>query len=610
MPRDVRREHLLDALGATCLWVVAIAVYARLYVAISFTDEAFYIALPYSFWLGHQPVGDEIATHQFAGLLLQPAISAYAALMGSSSGIVLFSRHLYFAVALACTLLVRRYFTRAFGGRVANFVAAVSLAYIPFLIPSISYNSLAGFGLLVGAVFFASACLPDRDPARLCLGVATLAAATFAYPPLIVAAGATVVLGLIGLRATRGSALLRRASVYVALTGIGCAVLASLVLLALGDIEDFARILEFNSAMAAQGGGAEKLTYLGYEFAKESRFFVALVVVLGCIALGYSRLSRVAAAALLCAALAPALHWIGRLYKPITEPYSTIPFVLSAIGLAAPMVLFAVRSQLTRDRWIGLAILVAASFIATPVILWSTANGLRNGTLGMLPATLVTLACLSRLQTARADAPPPPPPQTITHECDEAENATRPHAGLPFALLLTSLIAFQLVQTWTHNYGDFPIWQLRVAVTDGPWKGIRTSPGRLGFIRKLTADLAQARGAAQTVIFFPFFPAGYLLTDLRPLTPAIWIFPDSDTWWGNRAARAIYADELRKREEQPGLVVQMHCVPLTSRRAKFPSEPDDPLTQRLTGPDYRVTHTHPCYTISSRQQNHRPEHAQ
>ncbi len=64
-------------LGVVAIFgITALAVYARLYFGIDFTDESYYAALPYAFSLGHRPLQDELAIHQFAGLMLVPAEKA------------------------------------------------------------------------------------------------------------------------------------------------------------------------------------------------------------------------------------------------------------------------------------------------------------------------------------------------------------------------------------------------------------------------------------------------------------------------------------------------------------------------------------------------------
>src|SRR5580700_10165291 len=87
------------ALAALALAVVAVS-YWRLSYGVDFTDEAWYVAVPYRFVLGGRPYVDELSVPQTtAAVLLYPFLWAYHALAGRT-GIVLFVRHLHFLVAL------------------------------------------------------------------------------------------------------------------------------------------------------------------------------------------------------------------------------------------------------------------------------------------------------------------------------------------------------------------------------------------------------------------------------------------------------------------------------------------------------------------------------
>jgi hypothetical protein len=76
--------------------VIIGATYVRMYFGADFTDQAYYVAVPYRFVLGARPFIDETTpSQQSAGLLGYPFIWAYHALFGVS-GIILFARHLHF----------------------------------------------------------------------------------------------------------------------------------------------------------------------------------------------------------------------------------------------------------------------------------------------------------------------------------------------------------------------------------------------------------------------------------------------------------------------------------------------------------------------------------
>ncbi|MEW6685760.1 MAG: hypothetical protein AB1393_06085 [Candidatus Edwardsbacteria bacterium] len=91
--------------------VVMLVTYRRLYYGVDFTDEAFYVAMPYHFVLGGRPFIDEVNVLQTASFLTFPFIKLYYVLVGSTEGIILFTRHLYlifmFLVALAVFITIK-----------------------------------------------------------------------------------------------------------------------------------------------------------------------------------------------------------------------------------------------------------------------------------------------------------------------------------------------------------------------------------------------------------------------------------------------------------------------------------------------------------------------
>src|SRR5271154_313747 len=89
-----QRRLGLGLLAAFTLTAVGVS-YWRLYYGVDFTDEAWYVAVPYRFVLGGRPYVDELSVPQTSA-----AVVLYPALAGRT-GLVLFVRQLHFLVALA-----------------------------------------------------------------------------------------------------------------------------------------------------------------------------------------------------------------------------------------------------------------------------------------------------------------------------------------------------------------------------------------------------------------------------------------------------------------------------------------------------------------------------
>ena len=88
-----------------------------------------------------------------------------------------------------------------------------------------------------------------------------------------------------------------------------------------------------------------------------------------------------------------------------------------------------------------------------------------------------------------------------------------------------------------------------------------------------------------------------LMSDLRPRTPTVWLFPSDRGLLGNRSIRRVYARSFSGAETLPDLVVRMSCVP-TRELWNLEAPPDDPVVARLSGVSYRTLVERRCYEIS------------
>ncbi len=576
--RELGPSLAADRVSRGVFILAVLAIYPRLFFGVEFFDGAFYVALPYSFDLGHRPFLDESALHQLAGLLTWPFVNLHLRIMGSNEGIVLLSRHLFFAASLGTSLLVRRYLRQLFPEAVANLVALIPLAYIPFCIPDLSYNTIAHLGLLAGAVLLASALLTASPGRYVAAATASFGLASFAYPPMILSLGPSLALGLALIHRVNGKAAGKAGLVAAVATSALTISLAAALLIALGLPGELERIIEVSQSQAQQGGGLVKLEHLWREFKLERSYFTLLAITLSCILGLHCALRDERLAILVSLLLGPALYLASGFYVPFTRPMITTPFVLSALGLAAPFLLFVIRHRIVRERWLGLVIIATTSFLAASVILWATANGLRNAALGFLPAALVTIASLSLLRRS----------SSLGHR-----SARR---GVVFAVLVASLLAFQIHQLWDHFYREETLVKLDQRIDSGAWRGIRTSAAKKHFIDALGRALETHRGDAETVLFFDHFPGGYLLSDLQPLTSALWIFPSKKMFQGTVELRRIYAQKYRAGESLPDMVVRMSCIP-AQRLFNVVLPPDDPLAQHFVGDHYQTVETQRCYEI-------------
>lgn len=119
--------------------------------------------------------------------------------------------------------------------------------------------------------------------------------------------------------------------------------------------------------------------------------------------------------------------------------------------------------------------------------------------------------------------------------------------------------AFVLLVFLGYNYGfvygDGDIRSLSVRIDRGPFKDLITKPEKKRFILALEASI-RAFGGHDRVLFYDYFPGGYLMTDARPATNTVWQRPE---WLSGRRIHIL--EYLRKPAHQPEMVVRMKSVP-------------------------------------------------
>jgi len=579
-----------DVVGRVLFIVTLVAVYPRIYFGFSFFDEAYYLALPVGFLAGHMPFVEERALPQLASLLTAPWVALWVGAVGSTEGIVLFARHLYFAAAVATALGVAWFWRRGVGERFAWLSAALVVVYVPFCLFALSYNTFTLLGSWLACVALAvTVSRVDLPSPAVAMGGATLALAivSFGYPPMFFVALPALVLTLWQTRVERGTEAAAAALRGAVWAGGVCLLVLGGALLVLGLPGAFDEILAFSRAQAVQGGGALKLRGMFLELVFQRSFLALLAsaLLVSLAPLGLRSLRRTPLAFVGACLVAPALTGAAGFYREFHSPYTATPFVLSLLGFAAPLVFASARGRFDPSWRRGLAVYIALSWVAGLAIWWATSNGLRNAALGFAPAAIATLACIALPPREHGDEAAPPSP-------------TLPHA---VTLAMASLVAFGVIDLWTHAYRERPPARLEAVVEHGPWRGLRTTPEAREFVDGLARDLARLRETtpARSVYFYDYFPAGYLMSDLRPRASTLWTFPLGRVMQGTTPLREAYVEGLREQAALPDLVVRLACIPSTPNVA-LRYRPSDPLPAFFAAAGYESVLERRCYRIESR----------
>ena len=553
--------------GAAALAVVGIT-YWRLWYGVDLTDESLYVVLPYRFVLGARPFVDETTVAQQAGLLVFPFVWLYH-LVAGDDGLVLFVRHLQFVLSLlvgAAVFVSLRPVLRS--GAAALLLACTAVAFAPFDIHSLSYNTLGGGLFTAGCLLGYLSLEPETNAAWLVVAGVCSGLAVFAYPSLIVA----VVL-CFALRLALAPSRWRREIVGFGLPAlvVGCAAMGAVV--GVAGLHNVVAGYRRSSDYLGHGGGAGKLgDVFGHEWTTLHFWYLVLpaLVLLGVLWHVNRRLAPLVLVPL------PLLVLPGSLYHSFVSPSytATLEYVAHYGALALPLL---VLVWPRREAGRLFAVVWIPALVAGFATAYSSNNGSVNFGIGFFPATLVTTAFL-------------------LWAIEEALGATGPALGPAVwpAVLVPVLL---LVLGW-QIYRDGPFSDMTAAVDSGAYAGIRTSLNKKLFLELFDRDLARI-GPRCRIVFFRDFPAGYLLARARADTNSAWVatVPAAKT-------DAYQQTLIRywRRHGFPDVAVVMSRIPYEARRAARIERyrVDTPLVRLVRSPAYRVLSSHYNYVTYER----------
>jgi hypothetical protein len=525
--------------------------YWRLWYGVDFTDESFYVAVPYRLVQGARPFVDETAVaQQLVGILLYPLLRVYTALAGRT-GIVLFLRHLQFLFSLGVAAAIAASLRPVLATRHAVLVGLAAVAFVPFGIHGLSYDTL-GECLFTAGCFLGFASL--REPGRrgfrvlggLCHGLAV-----FVYPTLLFAVAVCYAVRLLLARgaARRATLVYDLPAIVPPLAGLGALVLA---------VGPHRVLDDYRASRTASVRHADlhKLAGLaGHEWHTLRTWYLVLAA-LGVIGLTWRRRRSIARVALL---LLPLL-----VLPPAPHSYTaSLEYVAHLGWLALPLFLL-VRTQPGATELLAACWLPA--LVAGITTGYTSSNGGVNVAIGAFPAALVAVVFLVW-----------------------ALGDSSGLAAAPALATLALLLWFQV-----PVYRDGPLSTLGARIGHGPYAGLVTTAAKRAFLDRLGRDLAGV-GSPCRILFFDDFPAGYLLTAARPDTTQAWLSSRAPT----RDERALLA--YYRVHGLPDVVVVMSRVPYAAPAGRGERyRAGDPLLALVRAPPYRLAASRPEYRLYRR----------
>ncbi len=470
------------------LLALALLILYRIHFTLDFYDEPFYIAMTYHYIQGGKPFVDEFNVVQPFSLLLYPIFYVFYVIHKSTFGIILFSRYLYVIFTLGVFATLLAFLKRIMDLRMAMLIAFLPVAFTPFFIYSLSYNTLSSLFLLAGIIaLFSSVSYRERP---LISGL-LIGGACFCYFPFTVLALFLFLLIWI----YRCS---WKFTLYYFLGLCICGSILTYFLVSAG-FSNLEKIYLFSTSVGVQGGGLDKILniFLNFYHAFPHKLFFTSLYVLAFFVHRFFKPAYFFASILMILILVNE-GWV--------ENYFMI--YLSLIGLIAPLIYIFAKKHPLANRI--LLFIWLPGFVGGCISAWASGNGWYNtiiGGLAMPVATLLFVALLSEQAESNLSN-------------TKVQNFTLCSGILFLMLILVALTRSDLM----NNYGDQPIGTLQKKIESGPFSGLYTTSEKYKFLSEMQTDLSKVSSPDKSVLFFDDFPSGYLLTTMRPQTNTVWLF--------------------------------------------------------------------------------------
>ncbi|NBX69729.1 MAG: hypothetical protein EBR01_12290 [Proteobacteria bacterium] len=482
--------------------------FQRIQYGVNFFDEAFYACVPFRFLMGQKLFVHDLFLVQTFGLISYPLVKLHSYFNHDTEGIVYFLRFCFFT----SSFLIGLFIVEVFSGRVpigvAILLGSLSGLFVPGGIPSLSYNTMAGFFLIVG-LLSAFRGLKNKNSYWMLLSGIALGLVALSYVTLFLI---TIVL-LIAMILSKP----KRSLIMSYICG-ATSVLLGPSLLLVSRNEQFKKALYFSREI---GYSADKVGRLLSQI--HSLFPLKIVLLMiGFYALIFLfKLKRISWGQVVLVLLMPVValklaYWSWGLQNHFL-------FYLSLFG---PALFFLLPK--TPDRDLLFTVVFMPSFFAGIVVMMTSAVGHQNIQVGILPATLVTLFFLWQFLHLKALTP-------FWLNC-----------------FLLALPAVCMMSYPDFLWDESPKSQLTTVVKNGPYKGLRTSPEKERYLRDISRSLKTHVDKNGILLVYPNFSAGYLIAGVEP-APGILSYQHSGI-----KLDSLLADEYLKAMNRKSRILKMN----------------------------------------------------
>lgn len=516
---------LLNVLPYLVIFGMTVLFLLRSAFGFDWSDETYYLALPYRFLLGDHLFVDSWDIHQSSALLMVPLLWLYRAVTGTIDGVILFMRMLYIVCQAAVALLVYRSVLRFFGRRMPALLCAVLFfSFTPFGINTFSYNSMAYLFTTVSIVLlFYLYSSPLGSVRAFLLGVLSgvfFALAAIAYPFFLLV-GPLLAFALWWVRPIIQKGIRETAS-RIPMAGFCSGACAVFAIVGIGVLATVGMNGVFGNVLHLFQDPEHPYTSL---WVQTSYFFqdYELLVYLSLLELTLLVLILLSRFVPVGLDLTPVLEVMVWVLMPLCliinvgmvliRPEAELPMTSKVNYLQAcaglwPLILTAQKP--TRRSLVVVLLLYLPSLAMSWAIYVASNNGVTGSSF------ILSLTVLALVLTIY---------DYFTATEQDSVKKQRVLKTL-WSALATSLVLLAVCNTVMRAqvvYRDAPIVSLRVQLTSGPAQGLYTTSGAAAKYAGIVNDIRlAARRTDGRIMFNELLPFGYLCIENRPAPPSLW----------------------------------------------------------------------------------------
>ncbi|WP_413289268.1 hypothetical protein [Bdellovibrio sp. HCB337] len=539
-----------DYLICAVVLIALLSTFFRLFFGVDFTDESQYLAQALGPLIGGKAFVTDRLFQQSGSLWATPFFWLYLKIVGSTTGIALFFRFIYFGFSLTTGFALFRALRKnlEFGNALA--LSVLPVLYIPFSMPAVSYNTMAVL-MTVLSLSLLRLLKTKRSFGMACLLSITIAMAIYSYP---ITGFGFVILFLLEWK--NKDLRLWMGRVFVGTTIALLVFAIPIFAIGLEEIQKNFEVARSISLLNLQNKIDVSKAYLGI---LAPHWLVLVSAGLTAIFSAWKRKSFEYA-------LLPFLV----IYYVIAGPKLALD---SSFGFLIYACAFIFAAYLVKRIWRGEKLVFSNEVLvgcamATIMAVTST-NGVLNAALGFSIALIFIL-----------------------------ESATIQQRRLPWIAWL-SVVLIYCFAPWAFFYRDGRLPELTQQVSSGPFYGIYTNVAKAAYVKEVEEDFKSLPSTAQSIFVYDSFAAGYLFTTLRPMTFMYYMHPTYVSPGLRAELNAVFATEKAK----PDIVFETFAIPTDSKNWIFLKDPQKNVYEDSfwnffkNSPQYRPFIQKPLYTI-------------